>query len=725
MMTATQPSDHPPHTHAVALAGLGFRVLPIRPGQKHPPMAAWQEAATDRRAAIDAWWNGLYRDYGVGIATGHLADGTAFFVLDIDDREHHSGSDTLAELEHEHGDLPDTITSITGSGGEHRFFTVPDGMPTPRNDQSGKLGPGLDIRGEGGQVVVAPTIHPNGNTYQWDTERSPSRMKMAEAPAWLMSMLTPAPEVAPKVTPVKRDDTYQVASTPADRYNDRTTWTELLEADGWTLSHTRDGEDYWTRPGKDTREGTSATVGWRGNDALKVFTSGVDWLQAEATYSRFQYFAARHHNNDYRQAAKAVIESETPQVTTLDVIPVGEQAPDNQGDEVASKYDADLNSMLLNWEDFWAKDFSDIQWLADPVIALGRAHAIFAPGGTGKSLFSLWLAAALACGKQGLDGEPLTPRRVLYLDYEMTPDDLKERLSAMGYDQTDNLTRLHYALLPSLPPADAPEGGKAIARMAQLVDAELVIIDTFSRAVSGDENDADTVRAFYRWTGLHLKAEGRAFLRIDHAGKDVEKGQRGTSAKNDDVDIVWQMIKADGGFKLTNKKGRMGWIPDSVALLQYDTPHLHYKIADEVAPAGTDLVVADLDALQVPPSVSARKAAQMLRESGNGTRDILVRAAQKRRMRRIVSVDRGVSDAGRTPGRASAPDAGRTPGRATPEMAPDQVRTHPGTRWDAPPAVYGPQSVPLGTDAAHPAPPGDHFGEPPDLIQQAIDAAGF
>ena len=706
-MAATVPTPSP-HAHAVALAERGFRVLPIRPGQKHPPMAAWQEAATDRRQAIDAWWNGLYRDYGVGIATGHLSDGTAFFVLDIDDREHHSGSDTLAELEHTHGGLPDTITSITGSGGEHRFFTVPKGRDTPRNDQSGKIGPGLDIRGEGGQVVVAPTVHPNGTAYQWDAERSPSRITMAEAPTWLMDLLEPpkAEPAKPKTTP--RDDTYTSPATPADRFNERTTWTELLEADGWKLSHSRDGEDYWTRPGKDTRDGTSATVGWQGNDALKVFTSSVDWLDAERTYSRFQYFAARNHAGDYRAAALAVIASETPAVTTLPIIQVGTATPtDDTAPAGPDAFDSNLAGMILDWPEFWAKDFTDVQWLADPVIAQGRAHAIFAPGGTGKSLFSLWLAAALACGKQGLDGTPMAPRRVLYLDYEMTADDLKERLSAMGYNHTDDLSNLHYALLPILPPADAPEGGKAIARMAQLVDAELVIIDTFSRAVEGDENDADTVRAFYRWTGLHLKAEGRAFLRIDHAGKDVDRGARGSSAKNDDVDIVWQMIKADGGFKLTNKKGRMGWVPDSISLLQYDSPYLHYKTVDEIAPAGTDTVVADLDDLKVPPSVSARKAAQALRDAGKGTRDVLVRAAQKARMKRSFTPLNIGTHPGTHPQQAPGTHHGTHPGRDPQETPPEQVEydgTHSGPHRDAPPAAYGPQSVPLGTDAARSSP---------------------
>jgi hypothetical protein len=92
------------------------------------------------------------------------------------------------------------------------------------------------------------------------------------------------------------------------------------------------------------------------------------------------------------------------------------------------------------------------------------------------------------------------------------------------------------------------------------VQARLVIIDTFSRAVEGAENDADTVRNFYRWTAINLKAEHRSLLRIDHSGKDLKKGARGTSAKNDDVDLVWQMTRTGDNIKLNPTKKRHTWI---------------------------------------------------------------------------------------------------------------------------------------------------------------------
>lgn len=301
--------------------------------------------------------------------------------------------------------------------------------------------------------------------------------------------------------------------------------------------------------------------------------------------------------------------------------------------------DGDLLRQLIDWRTFWERDGETADWLCEPLIAAGRAHAIFAPGGTGKSLLSLWLAVTVATGRQGLQGWPVTARKVLYIDYEMTEDDLRERLEAMGYGPETDLTNLSYMLLPALPPADTAEGGKNIARAAELCDAALVIIDTFSRAVEGDENDADTVRAFYRWTGIHLKAAGRAFARIDHAGKDIDKGQRGSSAKNDDVDVVWRMKKTDSGaFAMHATKRRMGWVPEDVTVIQFDEPHLHYKVVDDVAPVGTERVMRELDRLQVPPTLSARAASAVLRDAKISARNDLIRAAQKARKRDATGV---------------------------------------------------------------------------------------
>ena len=211
----------------------------------------------------------------------------------------------------------------------------------------------------------------------------------------------------------------------------------------------------------------------------------------------------------------------------------------------------------------------------EPVVVAAVASELplllVGPHGTGKSLLLLEMCAALATGKAILGRAASEPVDVLYVDYEMTPADLLDRLTTFGYGPDDDLSRLHYALLPSIDPLDTHTGGLTIISAAIAYRCALVCIDTTARAVSGPENEADTFRAFYRHTGLGLKAAGIALVRNDHTGKDAGKGQRGSSAKNDDVDIVWEMTRADNGmFTMTATHRRMGWVPEKVGLFAFN-----------------------------------------------------------------------------------------------------------------------------------------------------------
>ena len=528
---------------ALAYANKGVRVIPIKPGGKYPPIEGWQNAATNEPTRINEWFNGPYKNCGVGIATGKFGD-RYLIVIDIDDRQQFSGSETLYDLEQIHGKLPDTVETKTGTGGRHLYFFTDQPI---HNEASGSLGIGIDVRGIGGQVLAPPTIHPNGKPYQWLEGHSIAERKPADMPLWMVLLLTTKTQTEVSVKPLSDQITPPSLSLlheedgPAARYCAATTWPELLRADGWTLAHTdHTGESHWIRPGKDAREGTSATTGWQGRDILKVFTTSIPNLPAGA-YNRFGYTAQMSHNGDRSAFAKHLLQQ------TKSLLPVEQPTS--------------TDNILINWQDFWTQDFPEEDWLIQPIIPRNQLVVIFAPGGTGKSLLALYTAAGLATGRNlfGHDNKPIS---VLYMDYEMQQAQLYERLTAMGYSNKTDLSLLHYASLPPIGSLDKPEGAKQICDLARQCQAELVIIDTFSRAVEGAENDADTVRNFYRWTAINLKAEGRSLLRIDHAGKDLKKGARGTSAKNDDVDLVWQMVRTGDNIKLTATKKRHTWIQD-------------------------------------------------------------------------------------------------------------------------------------------------------------------
>jgi hypothetical protein len=297
-----------------------------------------------------------------------------------------------------------------------------------------------------------------------------------------------------------------------------------------------------------------------------------------------------------------------------------------QGDPGA---DHPLAPFLVDWSDFWSHE-TTTEWLLEPLFAAGRAHALYAGAKTGKSYLLLAACAALATGRPFLGHPGGDPVDVLYVDYEMTAEDIRDRLEEFGYGPDDDLSHLHYALLPLLPPLDTPEGGEALTASAVAVGARFVVIDTTARSISGEENASDTMRAFARCTGLPLKQAGIGYSRADHAGKDATKGQRGTSAKNDDVDVVLRVERTDDGVAVVATHKRMSWYPERTAITIGESDGVVTFSSDSAGwPAGTAETAALLDDLGVPLDASGNVAQKALKGVGEGRRRTLVLAAQR------------------------------------------------------------------------------------------------
>jgi hypothetical protein len=288
---------------------------------------------------------------------------------------------------------------------------------------------------------------------------------------------------------------------------------------------------------------------------------------------------------------------------------------------------------LVDWSYLYSddRDTGD-RWLLEPIFARGRGHAFFAPGKMGKSELLLACVVLLVIGRT-FDGRKVEPVDVLYLDYEMTEDDLLDRLDALGLGP-DDLQHLHYAHLPSLPPLDTKAGGTQLVAAALGLGVQFVVVDTIGRAVDGAEDSNDTIQDFYRHTGQLLKAHGIGCARAAHAGKTAGKGQRGGSAANDDVDVIVEVKRTDHGTRLTAKGQRIGWYPSITDLTrtERDDGRISWSLTNGAAwPAGTKQCADDLDRLGVPLDASKREAANALRDADLGRRNDIVLAALKYR----------------------------------------------------------------------------------------------
>jgi hypothetical protein len=732
-----QPGKRPGYgTAARAYFSAGWQPLPLPYKQKAPPPTGYTGPNAKLVTIEDVErWTSEHADGNIAL---HLEPG--WIGIDVDHYGDKRGGDTVAAMEALYGPLPPTWCSTARGVGVSsiRLYRIPVGVELVGDCRP--WGNGVEIiQARHRYMVVAPSVHPDTDQrYRW---YDPAANRWLVPPvaaevdawlpdAWIEALTVKAHEPTSKgpTTTTGKPPTPATMGTPdsiAEHINRTHRWGEILTLDGWTYSHNRGEDHHWTRPGKD--RGTSAVLHNGGDGPLVVFTTDpvVNVLRTAATMSAtgdvaslslFGYIAATRYNGDRSACASAY--RHALNAATATAVTYGSSNTAHRALNAATGHvdpDAGLDDgmpvtlfqdMLVDWSTFWDADHDTAEWLAEPVLAIGRSHVVYAAGGTGKSLFVLWLCARIATGGPGLDGAPLERRHVLYVDFEMTATDLAERLEAFGYGPDDDLSWLHYALLPIIDPADTEAGGRMLVELAKHVDAAIVVVDTYSRAVAGEENSADTVRNRYRHTGLHLKAAGIGLVWISHAGKDGDRGQRGSSAANDDVDVVWHMAPADGGFVLTAKKRRMGWVPADVALRQdTDGPELAYRTALTAVPAGTAAAIAQLDGLGAPLDISMRKAQKMLRDGGFRCRNEVVRAAVRSRARgakqeaKSVPQNRGTPLTGHTTGHTGAhlPESDISPGQDVISV-PGTLGAHPERQvCPSAPHVVGAQSPGPGT----------------------------
>jgi hypothetical protein len=171
----------PPEVRAAA--GRGWRLFPVEARGKLPLIKGWPEAATSDIAQLETWAH-QYPACNWGLATG---TGSGVVVIDVDGAE---GRAALADLERQGFTLPVTLTVTTGrtDGGEHRYYRQPSGVDI-RNDQSGKIGAQVDVRGTGGFVVCPPSVHASGKQYRFIDPNAP----VADLPGWVIKRLTVRP----------------------------------------------------------------------------------------------------------------------------------------------------------------------------------------------------------------------------------------------------------------------------------------------------------------------------------------------------------------------------------------------------------------------------------------------------------------------------------------------------------------------------------------------------
>lgn len=184
------------------LAKHGYRILPVQKASKVPMIAQWTKRASTNVDVIKNWFES-YPNCNWGLATGV---GSNVIVVDIDPR--HGGDAQWQRIELKFGACPKTTTCKTGGGGVHYYFQCP--AESIGNSQLSAY-PGVDIRGNNGQVIIPPSINATGGRYEWIY--APWDVEPAPAPEWLIHVILDdnaeqnVPVIGEQLVEGKRNDT--------------------------------------------------------------------------------------------------------------------------------------------------------------------------------------------------------------------------------------------------------------------------------------------------------------------------------------------------------------------------------------------------------------------------------------------------------------------------------------------------------------------------------------
>ena len=368
---------------ALKLAEYGFAVFPLKRKKKVPILPNGFKIATTETSSIIKWWT-EHPQANIGIACGQPSAGLCVIDIDVAHAEEGiDGRESLREWEKVHGQLPETVTATTGSGGTHLYYRV-------HKEVRPKVGllPGVDIRCDGSYVVAPGSIHENGHEYFWDL--SPEDIDIAEADDVVWELLNTKNDIAEGEGFKASDETVP----EGQRTNYLFRLTASLQSKGLA------------------------------DEAIKAAVRAENELKCKPPLSESEL------NREVFPALKKYAKGEN-----YDLMPVpGMKSHKKELPELVIKSAADLQ----------AEKLPEIKFVVNGLITPGL-NFLIAKSKMGKSWFALQMACAVAAGRKFMGYFETTQCDVLYLDLEATDQLTQSRINIVMDNRKapDNLYITH------------------------------------------------------------------------------------------------------------------------------------------------------------------------------------------------------------------------------------------------------------------------------------------
>jgi DNA-directed RNA polymerase specialized sigma24 family protein len=453
---------------------------------KHPRTRHGVAEATTDEDKIRTWW-GMWPDANIGIA----CKPSELVVLDVDPKS--GGEESLAQIRQQLGDgVFETITCITGSGGQHIYYGCPPGAAVTNVVSGprfvGPLGPGIDVRANGGltsqhggYVVAPPSLHASGRRYEWEAGYGPDERDLLELPEPLQEHL------------VVRLDT-----PPIDR-QDKISFAVALEG-------IPEGERDWSL--------FKLACKFR---ALDVPIDMAMKLILEAAAKCKPPFPEA-------EARRKVISAYSRYAE-------GRFAIAGPGEEPRNEFEATPLGAYVSGE-----AVQDIRWVIHGHVIAGLIHIVYGEPESGKTILALrWALDVIEAGG-----------RVVIVDEESGPAKIGGLLGDMGADPEKVDQQLRYFAFPSL---DLKAWKEAAIEILEF-QPQLIIMDSLTDLMANagiDENKgAEVTQWMLGVPQMMARSPGApAVVLIDHVTKATENTRYsvGSRAKKAKADVLWYVDK--------------------------------------------------------------------------------------------------------------------------------------------------------------------------------------
>lgn len=470
----------------------GFAVFPIIENGKSPAIENWQNLATTDESQIRKWWS--TRDYNIGTPTeGRL-------VFDIDPRK--GGMDSFQALQLQH-EFPKTLRTITASGGAHVVYAREE--HTSVRNSAGELGPGLDIRADGG-LIVLPGSTIGENTYKWGNDRAP-----AIATQDLVSLCKarkPKTAAAGKRLVEEDDAALELA------------WQ-------WLTNHA-----------------PHATLGGLKDAAYRVACQMYDFGLSEASCRQYLREWGNSHCNP--RLEDDTVESTARHALQYRGNAVGSKHPDAPGFEpvtiaeraveaaVLATRDAQKGLYYLSFKDAAARALThSAEPLVTGLIDCETMSVIYGESNSGKSFTEMDKDFRIAIGEP-VAGRAVKQGAVVWVAAEGGSGVYKRLAALKAHYKRDEAPFYIIPCPVDLRRADADV--KPLIALIKQIESETgqkvvkVTIDTLSRVMAGgDENSpVDMGQLVHHFDAIRYVTKAHVAI-IHHTGKDKAKGARGHS----------------------------------------------------------------------------------------------------------------------------------------------------------------------------------------------------